>query len=329
MIEEGASDIQRRLAPLRPGTRCLVTGATGHVGVHLVRALLRAGAEVVALARPDTDLSRLPSGATAVIARPLDRDALATSIAATAPEVLFHLAWLGVRRETLDDPRQITQNVPHTLFVVEAALRAGARAVVGLGSQEEYGRTSGVLDELAELRPTDAYGRAKQCAGALTLDLARTFGTRAAWLRLFISYGPLENASRLIPSVTRALLLGEPLALTDGPQRRDYLFVEDVAEALLASAASDASGVYNLGSGSSRSVRSVVEDLRSILAPERELTFGALASQARDQTPVLEADARRFRAATGWAPRTSMREGLEKTVAWHRADLGLMPIEPR
>ncbi len=295
--------------------RCLVTGASGHLGSHLTELLVREGAEVTVLAREESDLWQLAGVLDRV--NVLRRAPLA-EIKRAAPEAVFHLAWQGVTGDSRDAPEQLTVNVAATAELCQMVGEAGCRVFVGLGSQAEYGPHDAVLTEETHARPRNAYGVAKLCAGVMTAKLCELAGVRHVWLRLLATYGPKDDERHLIPTVIRSLLKGERPRLTEGEQTWDYLYVEDAAEAIYRVAATDeARGVFNLGSGRAATVRSIVERVRNLIDPAIELNFGE-APDAPGQLMRLETSVERLRRATGWSPRVSLDEGLRRTVEWHK-----------
>jgi len=302
--------------------RALVTGGSGFVGAHVVRALLDRNVETAVFLRHDGPPWRLAEVSSRLhvvrgdLAAP---GASAPAIAAFRPDTVLHLGWEGVANTARNDPRQLGTNVTGTLALLDVVAAAGARTFVGLGSQAEYGRLEGRIDETHPTRPTTLYGVAKLAAGLASGIRATELGLRHVWLRLFSVYGPLDDGPWLIPYVTRALLAGDTPALTAGTQRWDYLFVADVAEAVLAAAADErAHGVYNLGSGEARPVRTIVEAVRDVVDPSARLAFGTVPMRP-DQVMHLEADTSRLAADTGWFPRTEFADGIRRTVEWLRA----------
>lgn len=301
--------------------RCLVTGASGHLGSHVTERLVLDGADVTVLAREESDLWRLDGvlDRVRVLRASLsDVARIGPAIKRAAPEAVFHLAWQGVTSDSREAPEQLTVNVRGSLELFETVREAGCRVFVGVGSQAEYGPQDSALTEETPTRPVTAYGVAKLCAGLLTGKLCELAGVRHVWLRLLATYGPKDDERHLIPTVTRALLRNERPRLTRGEQTWDYLYVEDAAWAVcLAAATPGASGVYNLGSGRAASVRSVIERVRDLIDPRLELGFGEL-PYAPGQSMRLEASVERLRRATGWEPQVSLDEGLRRTVEWHR-----------
>lgn len=301
--------------------RCLVTGASGHLGSYLVERLVREGAEVTALVRPQSDLWRLSDvldRINVLRADLSDISSVAHAINQAKPDAAFHLAWQGVTSAFKDSPEQITLNVRDSLNLFEVVRAAGCKLWIGVGSQAEYGPHEGVLTEETPVRPLTAYGVGKLCTGLLTRKLCELSGMRYVWLRLLATYGPKDDERHLLPSVIRRLLAGEEVSLTPGEQIWDYLFVEDAAEAIYRAAVTpQAEGVFNLGSGEAHSIRSVIERTRDLIDPSLPLGFGEV-PYPPDQLMRLETSIDRLRRETEWMPRVNLDEGLRRTIDWHK-----------
>ncbi|MGA2670019.1 MAG: NAD-dependent epimerase/dehydratase family protein [Dehalococcoidia bacterium] len=300
--------------------RCLVTGATGHIGSHLVRYLLEQSVEVAALVRPTTSnlwriediLYRLHiiKGDIANI------DHSSVAIQEFAPEIVIHLGWHGVSSGYRNDPAQITQNLYGSLKLLELARESGCQKWIGLGSQAEYGPSNRVLTEDLPTRPVTTYGVAKLCLGLLSQKLCETYGIGFTWLRLTGAYGPMDDQEHMIPELILRLLRGEKPSLTLGEQRWDYLYVGDVARAIWGAASHPAAqGIFNLGSGEAHTVKSIVERIRDLIDSSLPIGFGEVPYRP-DQIMHLQADVSRLKQATGWAPQVSLDEGLRRTVEW-------------
>ena len=301
--------------------RCLVTGASGHLGSFLTELLVRRGAEVFVLVRPESDLWRLADVADRITVIRADLSEIASvsdSIAQANATVVFHLAWQGVTSAFKDDPSQITHNVIRSLHLFDIARLAGCRVWVGVGSQAEYGPSNDVLTEETPVRPTTAYGISKLSVGLLTRKLCELSGIRYVWLRLLATYGPKDDERHLIPSVIHKLLDGERPELTRGEQEWDYLYVEDAAEAIYQTAVNgDGEGVFNLASGETHSVNRILELVRDLVDPSLPLGFGEL-PYPPDQQMRLVANIHRLTSKTGWRPQTTLEEGLKRTVDWYK-----------
>jgi len=302
--------------------RCLVTGATGHIGSHLVRYLLKRRVEVAALVRPATSnlwrikdmllhLHVITGDLTAI-------DEAAPAIRDFAPDTVFHLGWYGVGNRYRDDPAQVTQNLHGSLKLLELAHEVSCKRWIGLGSQAEYGPYNSVLTEDMPTRAQTTYGVAKLCLGLLSQKLCQAYGIGFAWLRLTAAYGPMDDQEHMIPELILRLLRGEKPSLTLGEQRWDYLYVEDAVEAIWQAAITpEAQGIFNLGSGQAYTVKSIAEHIRDLIGPDLPLGFGEV-PYGPDQIMHLQADISHLRQVTGWSPQVSLNEGLRRTVEWFR-----------
>lgn len=301
--------------------RALVTGATGFIGSHLVRYLLSKNVVVAILMRPSGDPWRIKEMLSSVKIIQGNLGTIEQSrdmIQSFAPETVFHLGWHGVGDHYRDDPAQVSQNLYGSLKLVEIATAAGCQRWLGLGSQAEYGRCDGAVTEDFPPQPTTLYAITKLSTCLLTQKLCEMYGMTFSWLRLFLPYGPAGIVDQLIPYVISVLLRRQKPALTEGKQRLDYLYVEDVVEAIWQAAiAPGAQGIFNLGSGEAHSIRSIAERIRDLIDPGLPLGFGELPYRP-DQVMHLQADISRLKQATRWSPQVSLDEGLPRTVEWFR-----------
>jgi UDP-glucose 4-epimerase len=295
--------------------RCLVTGAAGFIGSHLTRLLAEKGHTVTAMVRPSSDLWRLNGIGNNVNLLRADLDSIDSAVAGikdAAPETVFHLAWAGITADTRNLPANIETSVNGSLALFRAAQEAGCRCWVGLGSQAEFGPTAEVIREDHPLAPDTPYGSAKLKLSNAVATLSEQAGIRFIWLRLLSTYGPMDDPRHLIPAVITQLLAGQRPSLTSGSQQWDYLYIDDAVEAIYrAATAPEVRGRFVLASGQSKTIRSIVEQLRDMIDPGLLIHFG-------EATPAsLRADIGALTKATGWQPRTDLNAGLGKTLDWH------------
>ncbi len=301
--------------------RVFLTGATGFVGSHVLRSLLDGDVPTAALVRSGSSTRRIDDlrGRFVEIEGDLDRvDDFEARLRDFVPDTVVHLGWEGVGNRYRNATLQLDRNVPRTLALVRAAAEAGVGTWVGLGSQAEYGPCGEAIREEQPARPTTLYGVAKLASCQAAQILCRDLEMRFAWMRLFSVYGPMDDPGWLIPFLILQMLDGESPPLTEGVQSWDYLHVSDAAAAVHAVAAeSGAEGVFNLGSGRPRAVRSIAEGIRDRIDPSRSLRFGEIPYRI-DQVMHLEADISRLREATGWRPEVSFDSGIGQTIEWFR-----------
>ena len=297
--------------------RCLVTGASGHLGSFLTERLVKSGAEVTALVRPQSDLWRLREVIDRMKIIRADLSDAEKEISNAKAEVVFHLAWRGVTSSFKNDATQ-SANVETGIKLFEIARSSGCRAWIGIGSQAEYGLPNEVLTEETPLLPITAYGKSKLELAQRTKEMCKSSGIRYVWLRLLATYGPKDDERHLLPSVIRSLLKSQRPKLTAGEQKWDYLYVEDAAEAIYQTAIKEhVNGVFNLASGETTTIREILERVRNLIDPRLSLGFGEL-PYAPDQQMHLAASIEKLVAATGWRPQVGIEEGLQRTVEWYK-----------
>jgi len=298
--------------------RVLVTGSGGFIGSRVTKALAQGGHSVCAIERPEASIERLADCISRIrLVRTDLRDAQAVHelLREVRPECAIHLAWYAIpgkywtALENLDC-------VSMTLSLAQSLAQAGCRRLVGVGSCAEYDWDYGFLSESrTPLRPKTLYGVCKNATRMLLEAFCERTSISFAWTRLFYLYGQAEEPSRLVPSVTLALLRGEVARCTEGRQLRDFLHVEDVAAAICAVAASDCQGTFNIGSGEPVSVRTIVEIIGKTLDRSDHIAYGAIPGDPNDP-PLLVADVHRLRDEVGWRPSFPLEEALPRTVRW-------------
>jgi len=297
----------------------VITGATGFIGSAIVRELALRGTPTTILLRPDSDTGRLRGikGFETLHYSDLSDAATADSLRQRKPDVFIHCAWRGVGGRDRNESYQITGNVPAAIHAATLAADAGCAQWIGLGSQAEYGNLNQRINEDAALRPTTLYGKAKLAAGIAALALCEARQISGAWMRVFSTYGPGDAAHWFIPYVIQEFLAGRAPELTNCEQMWDYLYVGDAARAVVALADARTSGVFNLGSGTARPLKTIIETIKGQTGSDIEPRYGAVAYRP-DQVMHLEADISRLHSATGWQPITELDDGIRATVAFEK-----------
>lgn len=299
--------------------RYFLTGGTGFIGTAVTRLLVDIGAEVGLLVRNRSRLDEQIASANGIQIYDGDlanTNSIQSAITDFKPDTLIHLGWAGITAAGRDNKIQL-MNLSATIDLVQAAIESGVQDIIGLGSQAEYGRISGIVDEDTCCKPTSLYGACKLSCCCVARQLCQSSETRFAWLRLFSSYGPNDTPEFMIPSVMNQLLRKQCPSLTGGEQIWDYLYVGDAANAIRHVAMNPlASGIFNLGSGTALPIKAIVEQMRDLIDKKLPLGFGDV-PYGDHQVMHLQANVTRLR-DSGWSPQTSLQDGLQATIEWHK-----------
>ncbi|MHA6632085.1 NAD-dependent epimerase/dehydratase family protein [Pseudonocardia sichuanensis] len=290
--------------------RVLVTGARGFIGRHLVDRLVTAGVEVHATTRS------APPRQTGVRWSQVDLsdpEATAEVVGRSQPDVIVHLASRaeGGRGLELAVPMIHANLLSAVNVMIAGAAVPGCRLVL-TGSAEEHSNFGSVRGARS---PYAASKGAATTFATLFHDLA---DLPVVVLRLALVYGPDDpNRKRLVPYVIDSLLRGVPPRLSSGRRRIDWVFIDDVIDAVLAAATEPAAlgRVLDVGSGTLVSIRDAASIIADVIGSEVTPAFGEIPDRLGDHDLVADPDlARRL---LGWSARTDLRTGVERTVAWY------------
>lgn len=303
--------------------RILVTGGAGFVGSHVVDRLLGDGHAVTVVDNLSTGRGANVNPAATLHVCDIRSPRLHALVAQARPDALVHVAaQAAVARSVVDPSFDASINVVGTLTLLEAGRRAGARRVVYTSTGgAAYGDTEMLpTPEDHPARATSPYGVSKVAAERYLECWAGLTGGRVLSLRLANVYGPRQNPlgeAGVIAIFCHRLLRGEPCVVNgDGGQTRDYVYVEDVADAVArALARPDATGVVNIGTGIETSVNELYRRLARAAGVERAAQHGP-ARPGEQRRSVL--DASRAKALLGWTSATAIDDGLAKTFTWFK-----------
>lgn len=307
----------------------VVAGAAGFIGARLVRALVEWGCEVHALVRPGGSTARLAGLECQVTeADAEDGETVRGQLTRARPHAVINAVRAprsGKATGASGLAGLITTNVAAATNLMLGAHAAGCRRFLQLGSSTEYAPGSGPIAEDRALRPVTTHGATKAAASLICRSLAEELRVGFTLVRPFQVYGPGDHSEHLIPRAIRASVLDHPLPLA--PEgRRDWIYVDDVAEACLRALALDRAGLeINVGSGRQWTNAQVVERVGLATGCSVSVRIDASAGRDWDRSDWV-ADTGRARATLGWEPRHDLDAGLARTVAWARTQAGA-PVE--
>lgn len=316
-----------------------VTGAEGFIGSHLVEALVAEGRRVRAMVQYNSFaswgwLETLDDDVMDAVEVVLGdvRDAGSVLDLMRGASTVYHLAALIAIPYSYQAPRSyLDTNAGGTLNVLEAARTLGTQRIVHTSTSEVYGTARTV--PIAETHPLQAqspYAASKVAADKLAESYHLSFGLPVVTLRPFNTFGPRQSARAVIPTITSQIAAGDrEIKLGSLAPTRDFTFAPDTAAAFVAVGTADADAVvgetFNAGTGAEISIGDLAGLIADVLDADVEVTCDD-ARLRPDPSEVMRlvADSVKLRAATGWAPRHTLPEGLEITCEWFRdpANLG-------
>jgi len=318
------------------GRPVMITGGLGFIGSNLARQLVALGAEVLLVDSliPDYggSLYNIRGIEDRVRVNVADvRDESSMDYLVRGRSVIFNLAGQVSHIDSMRDPyTDLEINCRSQLSILEACRRYNPGVkVVFAGTRQVYGKPDSLpVDERHLIRPTDVNGINKAAGENYHLLYNNVFGIRACSLRLTNVYGPRQlvkhNRQGFIGWFIRLAVEGREIQIYgDGSQLRDFVYVDDAADAFLRAGASDGCNgeVFNVSGEQPISHRDLAALLIS-LAGSGSVRFVEWPPEKKAiDVGSFYADSRKFRAAVGWAPRTPIAEGLSRTIAFYRENL--------
>lgn len=314
------------------GSSVLLTGGAGFIGSHVADALIAVGVHRLVVV-DDLSLGRIENLEEANKSFPAlefheldlaDDISVDRVLGAESFDFCFNLAVIPLPASLIEPKRVVDRNVLMTTNICEMARAGRIKRLVQFSSSEVYGTARTVpMDETHPLEAETPYAASKVATDSIALSYHRTFGVDVVVLRPFNNYGPRQNDKAyagIIPIVVNRILSETPITIHgDGEQTRDFIYVGDTARATLILAERDdiKGEVFNIGSGRETSVNVLVRLMTELMGrPDFAMGYG----------PARPGDVRRHLAGVekatqvlGYQPSVSLREGMEKTIAWYRS----------
>lgn len=298
----------------------LVTGASGFIGANLFKAIAAVRADVFAVVRREKGWRLADVGSEMIVAVDLN-DAVATKnlVESIDPQTVFHCMAYGAYSFEENASLIYRTNFQSLVDFVELLSRRKISAFVHAGSSSEYGTNCTAPGEDDRCEPNSPYAVSKVAAAEYLHFMGRNRNFPCANLRLYSVYGPLEDTSRLVPTLLRQALDHSLPSLVDPDTSRDFVHVRDVCAAFVLAATKMNPAIYgesfNIGSGKKTTIRDLAETTRQLFGIEEEARFGTMAGRAWDLSEWYSNPARAS-ALLGWRAEMSLERGLRSTADW-------------
>ena len=292
--------------------KIFITGGEGFIGSHVVTKLLTRKHKLLLLSRnPSLGRKKKFRGAVFVKGDLKNIKAWAKKLRQFKPDVVMHLAWEGL--ESYDfSAKTSSRNLMNSLNLISLAASLGCKKFLSTGSSWEYGRLRG---KFRESDPLEFGGHvpnfiiAKRAIRSFGEQIARESGMQFLWARLFFVYGPGQKSRALIPSLVQSFQNGKTPEVKNKLGANDFVYVEDVAEAIvkILEKSKKSSVVYNIGSGHLTSVARIA----NLVAKN----FGKKPIVKELKKPNgFWADISKVGRELGWRPKTRIERGVQKTI---------------
>lgn len=299
----------------------LILGASGFIGANLMRTLLEVRADVFGTASREPAWRLAPFGADHIITVDLlARGNVAALLDRIQPATVFDCVAYGAYPFEQDVERMYQTNVVFKQALIEQLLQRGTHCYIHAGSSSEYGAGSAAPVEATSPAPNSHYAVTKSAAAGLVYFSGRHRGLRCANLRLYSVYGPLEDRSRLIPTLVADAAEGRLPPFVEPDTSRDFIYIDDVTRAFLCAAIELRQDHYgssfNIGSGRKTTIRDLGLLAKAQFHLDAEPEFGGM--KARDwDVPDWYANPARAAEVLGWRAEVPLDEGLARTARWY------------
>ena len=299
----------------------LITGGTGFVGANLVHRLVQEGHKPTVFIRKESNLWRLKNILTKI--KIIQTDLLNTKLLSQQvrkikPTHIFHLAVYGAQQGIQKDTIQTyTQNILSSVNLMEVCCKSGFEQYINIGSSSEYGLKKSAMKEIDMLQPINHYGATKAAISLAASVFSNTYKLPISTLRLFSPYGYWEDRRRFIPTLILDAINGKRAELSRPSYVRDFIFIDDVIDALVHFLTSKKhyNEVFNIGSGKQYTLQQVVDEVRDMSSNKLKVTWNDRKSNQLEPS-FWKADITKTKKQLNWKPRISLKQGLQKTYQW-------------
>ncbi len=304
------------------GKRIVVTGGSGFIGSQLTERLVKEGAYPHVIEKSALKMENLENVRSHIEfhqADICDRNKISQIISDVKPSIVFHLA-ACLKRER--DPKIIDQlmdvNFKGTLNLLDAAKAVSVDRFIFPSTSDVYGSNKSPFVETQAIDPVSPYSLSKAAAELACKMYFKIFGVPVVILRPFLTYGPRQKPDLLIPELIISALSKKDFKMTKGEQKRDINFVDDLVDAFMAAALKkEAVGeTINIGTGNMYRIVDIVKTILDIMGNPIKPDIGALKYRENEIWEMYCGNSK-AKKLIGWEPKTSLSEGLEKTIKWY------------
>jgi len=300
----------------------LITGASGFVGSNLLRFFISKGIKVNIILREKSNIWRIKDiidDAKIFYVDLKEKEKLGKIIQKIKPKSIFHMAAYGAYPNQ-DKVKLIKSSIlDATMNLVNECKKIKFNVFINTGSNSEYGFRKEKMSENDLVKPNSDYAAFKAASTLFCQQESITNCLPIITVRPFHVYGPYEEPTRLIPTLIRNLLKKKYSRLVSPDIARDLIFVDDAINLYLkiASRPNVNGDIFNIGSGKQRTIREIYSNLNKLINCNIKPKWNSMKRRRWDQK-IWKADMSKVKKKFNWKPKHSLKQGLIKTISWHK-----------
>ncbi len=314
---------------MNKNSKILITGASGFLGANFTRFLNDNEKNTSIILNKKSNIWRIKN-----IVKELDvnyvdiknKKDVYKKIKEIKPDYVYHFASYGVHPNQNDLGKIFKTNVLGTANILYAIEKIGIKRMINIGSGAEYGQIKGKSKENDGINPTTPYTISKSTQTLLVKYFSDINKVPSVTLRIFTPYGKLESKGRLISDIMISIIKKKTLHLSSKNAYRDFIFIDDVNNALKKSAIRPKieNEIFNIGAGKAVSIKNIVELSLKITRGKSKIIWNTNKPRLLDKfQKAVYADLDKTEKLLMWKPTTTLEKGLEKSFMWYKKNIRL------
>lgn len=303
--------------------KIIVIGANGFLGCNLAARLAQMNYEIIALVAFNSEYSALKKYSNITCLEfdfsTLEKISTSNFQMIKGVDTIFHMAWAGVSTTHKNEAFVQAQNIQYGLSVMAFALRNDIRRIIVPGSAAEYACSNTIINGKSYPAPSDLYSAAKIATRILCQTYASQNNIEFIWTAITSIYGPGRNDNNLITYAIKMMLKREKPSFTGLEQQWDYLYIDDLINALIAIGERGKNGkIYPIGSGEHRQMLEYIKLIHKKIAPDLPLGIGDIPYKNKTiDNQIL--DISELEKDTGFQPKFTFEQGIERTIEYFKS----------
>jgi nucleoside-diphosphate-sugar epimerase len=314
---------------MNKNSKILITGAAGFLGANLTKFLYKDNKNLSILINKKSNLWRINDVVKSLDVHYLDiknKNKVFEKIKKIKPDYVYHFATYGVYPSQNNFEEIIKTNILGTSNILHALEKYGIKRLVNIGSGFEYGQGKGRIKETDCVSPLTPYAITKVTQSLFVKYFSELRNVPSVTLRVFTPYGRLESKGRLISDIMLSIIRNKPIHLSSMYSYRDFVFIDDVIDALKKAANTPKieDEIFNIGSGKATSIKKIVDTSIKLVKKKPQIEWNSNKPRSMDKFQTRSfSDLKKSEKLLKWKPSTSLEKGLENSYLWYKKNSNL------